>query len=214
MKGIDRVLQRLPHARRVGSRWQAPCPAHGGTKPNLRISEGDDGRVLLRCWSQGCTYAEITAAVGLRVADLFDQPLHPQALALAPTPPPTADEVENALQDCLRRLLDEESVRIGYAVPIVSRHSNRVREIISRLLHVELKTVAPAWWECEPHNNDPLWRTFAERALDEIMLERYGSDALVAIATMEDKMEAEERAAGWIHSEARREIQRDLKGPA
>lgn len=38
---------------------------------SLSISQGDQGRTLLKCWS-GCTVESICAAVGLRVADLFE----------------------------------------------------------------------------------------------------------------------------------------------
>ena len=64
------LLSRLNGARARGAgRWAARCPAHDDKSPSLAIMEGDRG-LLLKCWA-GCTLAEITAALGIRVADLF-----------------------------------------------------------------------------------------------------------------------------------------------
>lgn len=70
---IDSLLPRLDHVRSAGKRsWRAVCPAHGGKHQNLAIALGDDGEtVLLKCFSHGCTPAEIAAAVGLDLQDLF-----------------------------------------------------------------------------------------------------------------------------------------------
>jgi hypothetical protein len=51
-----------------GSTWQ--CPAHEDGKPSLSVSEGPDGRVLLRCHA-GCDVTAITQALGLELRDLF-----------------------------------------------------------------------------------------------------------------------------------------------
>jgi hypothetical protein len=48
------------------------CPLHqGNSHTSLAIREGDDGRVLLKCHA-GCTTTGIVAALGLGMADLFD----------------------------------------------------------------------------------------------------------------------------------------------
>jgi hypothetical protein len=62
-------------ARRCGSGWMARCPntaghANGDRHPSLSISEGRDGRTLLRCFACGDTPA-IMAAIGLQWADIF-----------------------------------------------------------------------------------------------------------------------------------------------
>jgi hypothetical protein len=49
--------------------WQ--CPSHADRSPSLRVREGDDGRVLIFCFA-GCETAEVVAALGLRVRDLFE----------------------------------------------------------------------------------------------------------------------------------------------
>ena len=39
-----------------------PCPAHGGTNPNLALWVNDGG-IAARCHSAGCSYADIAAAI-------------------------------------------------------------------------------------------------------------------------------------------------------
>lgn len=52
------------------NKWIAKCPAHAPDKcPSLTVTDGDRG-VLVKCWA-GCSLAEITGKLGLRVADLF-----------------------------------------------------------------------------------------------------------------------------------------------
>jgi len=72
---IDNLLPRLDRVRNAGKgRYRAVCPAHGGKHQNLAITIGDDGEtVLLKCFSHGCTPAEIATAVGLDLQDLFPE---------------------------------------------------------------------------------------------------------------------------------------------
>lgn len=68
-------LADMLRARPAGrNRWQARCPAHDDRHPSLTITQGHSG-VLLKDWSHGCTPEQITAALGMRVADLFDVPM-------------------------------------------------------------------------------------------------------------------------------------------
>jgi putative DNA primase/helicase len=65
------VLERLPNARLAGTgKWSARCPAHDDRVASLSIATGEDGRVLFHCHA-GCKHAEICAALGLVVRDLF-----------------------------------------------------------------------------------------------------------------------------------------------
>lgn len=50
--------------------WMACCPAHGDVNPSLHINLGQDGRILLKCFS-GCTAEEICHAVGLELKDIM-----------------------------------------------------------------------------------------------------------------------------------------------
>lgn len=67
-------------------RWMAKCPSHADKSPSLSIATGNDGRTLLRCFA-GCTVEAITAALGLRLGDLFSEPTaapRPQVIEESP----------------------------------------------------------------------------------------------------------------------------------
>jgi hypothetical protein len=71
MTAADRVLPLLSGVRSRGqNRWLALCPAHPDKHPSLSILHAGD-RLLLKCWTT-CTVAAIVAALGLTLADLFD----------------------------------------------------------------------------------------------------------------------------------------------
>jgi len=69
-KPIEKVLARLNGVKRTGSGYSALCPAHDDHEQSLSVSEGKDGRVLLKC-HRGCKTENIVAAIGLTMADLF-----------------------------------------------------------------------------------------------------------------------------------------------
>jgi putative DNA primase/helicase len=60
----DDVLSRLEGVRRSGDGWVARCPCHDDREPSLSIGEGDDGRLLLKCFA-GCSFEELRGALGL-----------------------------------------------------------------------------------------------------------------------------------------------------
>lgn len=66
---VESLVSRLD-AKRSGKGWMAKCPAHADRKPSLSVSEGNDGRVLLKCHA-GCSTQEVLAAAGLTASDLF-----------------------------------------------------------------------------------------------------------------------------------------------
>ena len=61
---VGDALSRLDGVRRSGRGWAARCPAHRDRSPSLSIAEGGGGRALLWCHA-GCTYDEITGALGV-----------------------------------------------------------------------------------------------------------------------------------------------------
>ena len=68
----DRLLQNLSKVRQTGkSKWLALCPAHADKSPSLAIAEGDDGRVLIKCFG-GCDTRSVLQSVGLDWGDIFD----------------------------------------------------------------------------------------------------------------------------------------------
>lgn len=65
------LLDRLEAVRATGSgRWVARCPGHQDKAPSLSVREIDD-RTLIHCFA-GCAAADVLAAVGLRLSDLFE----------------------------------------------------------------------------------------------------------------------------------------------
>jgi hypothetical protein len=74
---IDDFLARLKSVKHGGDHFVADCPACGDTKQHLSISEGDDRRILVKCF-KGCNSTSIVGAMGLELQDLFpprDNPL-------------------------------------------------------------------------------------------------------------------------------------------
>lgn len=68
---VEVLLPRLERVRARGpGRWTARCPAHEDRSPSLSIRELDDGRALIHDFA-GCAPADVLAAVGLGLRDLF-----------------------------------------------------------------------------------------------------------------------------------------------
>ena len=105
IKPLDLVLSKLPNARRDGAGFKARCVAHEDHNPSLTITEADDGKVLLRCWS-GCSTESIVEAMGLRMQDLFPESdrQRPATQPKATKPKPTFPTAEAALADYERHL--------------------------------------------------------------------------------------------------------------
>lgn len=70
MTSTDALLAKLHGARKTGKGWSAHCPAHEDRTASLSVSEGDDGRALLKCHA-GCDTSVILSVLGLKLADLF-----------------------------------------------------------------------------------------------------------------------------------------------
>lgn len=74
MAAIQRLLSRLEgvshaHQKAKLTCWSARCPAHEDRSPSLSIAD-DNGKVLIHCHA-GCSPADIVAAVGMNISDLF-----------------------------------------------------------------------------------------------------------------------------------------------
>ena len=71
---LERVLAKLPGAKRQGNSYKAKCPAHDDLQASLSVSAGDDGRVLLKCFA-GCEPKAVVERLGLQMSDLFAEKL-------------------------------------------------------------------------------------------------------------------------------------------
>lgn len=68
---LDMLLSRLKQVTKNNNGWEACCPAHDDTRPSLSIHENEDGKILLKCQSNGCHPANIAQCVGMFAADLM-----------------------------------------------------------------------------------------------------------------------------------------------
>ncbi|WP_417422042.1 hypothetical protein [Halomonas sp.] len=67
------LLSRLEKVKENGpGRWLACCPAHQDRSPSLAVRETPDGTLLVKCFAE-CPTADVLAAVGLALKDLFPQ---------------------------------------------------------------------------------------------------------------------------------------------
>lgn len=73
MTPIETILARIPGAKKSGKNWSALCPAHDDRTPSLSVSEGRDGRALVKCHA-GCTLTAILTALNLTARDLMPDP--------------------------------------------------------------------------------------------------------------------------------------------
>lgn len=68
---IDWFLGSLSRVRPNGTdKWMCQCPAHEDRSPSLSLRLGEDGRILVHCFS-GCSPKAVVGALGLTLADLF-----------------------------------------------------------------------------------------------------------------------------------------------
>ena len=72
-RGSAALLEKLEGVKPSGEgRWRARCPSHHGKSASLAIREEPDGRLLIKCFAE-CATADVLAAVGLSLADLFPE---------------------------------------------------------------------------------------------------------------------------------------------
>lgn len=70
---VHAMLNRLDKVKENGpGRWLACCPAHQDRSPSLAIRETPDGTILVKCFAE-CPTADVLAAIGLELKDLFPQ---------------------------------------------------------------------------------------------------------------------------------------------
>ena len=72
---LDEFLSNLHECKHAGSGYTALCPAHDDSSASLSISEGEEGRIIIKCHA-GCDSASIVHALNLTLADLFPERSH------------------------------------------------------------------------------------------------------------------------------------------
>src|SRR5689334_12659676 len=66
---LDELLDRLERVEHRHGYNVSRCPAHEDVKASLSITEGEDGRLLLKCHA-GCSYEDIIAALDIDSKEL------------------------------------------------------------------------------------------------------------------------------------------------
>lgn len=101
---LDTLLARLKNVRQSGDRYRADCPIGHRSRGTLSIGETSDGNVLMCCHA-GCGAAEVLAALGLSLADLFPgRPIDDRGVR---TPADRRAQRERSRMYQVRRLLPE-----------------------------------------------------------------------------------------------------------
>jgi len=68
---IESLLSRMSKVRRRGNnKWMVSCPCHEDKHPSLSIKD-QDGVILMHCFSQQCSAADICNAIGIDIQELF-----------------------------------------------------------------------------------------------------------------------------------------------
>jgi len=68
---IENILTRLSKVRKSHRGYKACCPVHNDKNPSMSITETDDGKVLIHCFSCGARGTDVVEALGLPNSELF-----------------------------------------------------------------------------------------------------------------------------------------------
>jgi hypothetical protein len=114
---IEVLLSRLDGVRKASDgRWMAKCPAHEDRSPSLSIRELRDGMILLHDFG-GCSSEDVLFAVGLSMADLFEDSPVKYGRSRKPNHHHAAFEALKSLEkDSLLVAMGAESLAAGYAL--------------------------------------------------------------------------------------------------
>ena len=111
---LAEILERLDGVKPNGSGYTARCPAHDDSTPSLSVSEGDDGRIILKCHAS-CPAEDVVSAMKLQMSDLFNDDGHASALkpvtkAKSPTKPKAEPApIDAAVIEQLHQALTQEA---------------------------------------------------------------------------------------------------------
>ncbi len=72
----EKVLSMLDGVKQIGeNRFKAKCPAHVDNDPSFFVTEIDNGKILMHCFS-GCSKQAIVDALGITLSDLMGPLTH------------------------------------------------------------------------------------------------------------------------------------------
>src|ERR687898_318748 len=116
---VQRLLERLEGVETRNGSYQALCPAHEDRQPSLNLSEGEDGRALIKCFA-GCTPERITDALGLQMNDLFEHHNGSPAQRRKPSGPPAQPATRQHSPCTLRAYASRTSITTATRRPYAS----------------------------------------------------------------------------------------------
>lgn len=67
---LGNLLSMLKGVKKSGEGFTAQCPSHEDKRNSLKVSQGDDGKILVKCHA-GCEFRDIVNALELKQSDLF-----------------------------------------------------------------------------------------------------------------------------------------------
>ncbi len=80
MSEVEDFLARLDGVRGGGGQWTAKCPSHPDESPSLSVSEGSDGKLILKCHA-GCEFSDVLAATDFVREAPITEPAHGHVVA-------------------------------------------------------------------------------------------------------------------------------------
>lgn len=137
---VETIRSRLDGVQTRGDNTRAFCPACGGKSRKLSLSPSDSGGALLHCFG-GCAVADVLAAIGLDVGDLFPERIRD-----------VTPEGRRALQEAFKRngwfaalgvlareatVLEVAAAMIGRAEPLSAEDVDRVHLASQRIRDVK-----------------------------------------------------------------------------
>ena len=69
---FSEIIERLGGGTPSVDGYLTPCPAHDDSNPSLVVTLKDDGRVLMHCRSQNCSFMNIVAALDMTASDFVE----------------------------------------------------------------------------------------------------------------------------------------------
>jgi len=65
MMSSAETISRALGGKRSGKNWLCRCPAHNDRNPSLSVTDGSNGKLLVKCWS-GCDGRDVLTALRAR----------------------------------------------------------------------------------------------------------------------------------------------------
>lgn len=147
----EELAARFASAKPTRDGWSIKCPVHDDRVASVSLSVGADGRLLLYCHA-GCRTPDLLAAVGLTVADLFDES------PLAALPP-----LHNANQPWGLKGQDDGP----RSRPVLSEASKPetydYRDLEGTLLHQVVRGVGKTFRQRQPDGDGWRWKADGRR---------------------------------------------------